>query len=118
MGTKVRLLAERYRSALRLRNAHYDGYADGAPPIRSVDRVLLEAAPAEPQRWNLGALETLVGRKLAESPHRSERIEEWRYYLIYLRSYAAMDGSLPASLDGLVADVFGTAPTVTLAPAA
>jgi hypothetical protein len=113
MGTKVRLLAERYRHALRLRNAHYEDYADGAPPIRSVDRVLLDGAPA-PQRWNLGALEAHVGRKLAEAPEKRERVEEWRYYLIYLRSYAALDGSLPASLDGLVTDVFGEAPVFAL----
>jgi hypothetical protein len=54
---------------------------------------------------------------MAESPHRLERIEEWRYYLIYLRSYAAMDGSLPPSLDGLVADVFGDATPAALVPA-
>ena len=31
--------------------------------------------------------------------------EDWRYYLVYLRDYAAVNGALPANFDGLVGDV-------------
>lgn len=59
-------------------------------------------SPVEGQ-WNLDRLERLVDQHGAEFP---ERVEEWRYYLLYLRDYAQADGSLPRSFDTLVAEVF------------
>jgi capsular polysaccharide biosynthesis protein len=52
---------------------------------------------------NVLALDRLVEQRAPEFP---DRAEEWRYYVVYLRDFAGPDGSLPASLAGLVADVF------------
>ena len=36
-----------------------------------------------------------------------EQLEEWRWYLQSLRDVADIGGRLPASVEGLVLDVFG-----------
>ena len=36
-----------------------------------------------------------------------EHAEEWSYYLVYLRDFAGIDNTLPASFEGLVLEVFG-----------
>ncbi len=66
----------------------------------------VEAAPAAPSggRWNLQDLVRLVEEN---SDASTDRAEEWRTYLFFLRGHAAADGSLPAQFDGLVNDVFG-----------
>lgn len=61
--------------------------------------------PAVAGAHNLVALERLVEE--AAAAHSADRVEEWRYYLLYLRDHAAIDGSLPESFDFLVWDVFG-----------
>ena len=58
----------------------------------------------EPGRWMLGAIDRLVERHGDEFP---ERIEEWRYYLVYLREFVGPDEVLPAEFDALVREVFG-----------
>jgi O-antigen ligase len=51
--------------------------------------------------YNLEDLERAVQENAGH-----ERAEEWAYYLLYLRDYAAVDGTLPSSFDALVDDVF------------
>jgi hypothetical protein len=36
-----------------------------------------------------------------------ERVEEWRYYLHFLREHTDVDGRLPATFDVLVDETFG-----------
>jgi capsular polysaccharide biosynthesis protein len=53
--------------------------------------------------YNLVALEQLVDERGSAFP---ERLEEWSSYLYFLREYAASDGAVPASFDGLIHDTF------------
>jgi len=55
-------------------------------------------------RWSLGELERLVEDNGSDHP---ELVEEWRYYLLYLRDFAGPGGRLPGSFDALVAEAFG-----------
>jgi capsular polysaccharide biosynthesis protein len=54
-------------------------------------------------RRNVRVLEQLVETRGPEFP---DRVDEWRYYVVYLGDFAAPDGALPESLAGLVDDVF------------
>jgi capsular polysaccharide biosynthesis protein len=58
--------------------------------------------PGNPRR-NVRVLEQLVESR---GPEFADRVDEWRYYVVYLRDFAAPDGTLPESLAGLVDDVF------------
>jgi capsular polysaccharide biosynthesis protein len=58
--------------------------------------------PGNPRR-NVRVLEQLVENRGPEFP---DRVDEWRYYVVYLHDFAAPDGTLPESLAGLVDDVF------------
>jgi hypothetical protein len=69
-----------------------------------------ETAEARPSRvpvpeggWNLNRLERLIEDRASAHP---TRIDEWRYYIIYLREFADLGGSLPRSFDWLVYDAF------------
>ena len=53
--------------------------------------------------YNLVALEQLVDERGDAFP---ERLEEWSSYLYFLREYAAADGAVPQSFDGLIQDTF------------
>jgi capsular polysaccharide biosynthesis protein len=53
--------------------------------------------------FNLVTLERLVEERGRDFPHR---VEEWSSYLYFLRDYAAPDGSVPASFDGLIQETF------------
>jgi hypothetical protein len=53
--------------------------------------------------YNLADIEAAVDALPADD----DRVEEWRYYVVYLREYASADGALPRSFDSLVYDVFG-----------
>jgi len=53
---------------------------------------------------NIDALAQLVDEHADAYP---ERAEEWQMYVAYLRDFAAEDGRLPSSFDGLVGEVFG-----------
>ena len=54
-------------------------------------------------RWNLDELERRVENNASRHP---DRIEEWRYYILYLRGFAGPGGGLPRSFDALVEEVF------------
>jgi O-antigen ligase len=73
------------------------------PPPPALAAVPASAGP-EAGGHRLEDLERLVAARGDEHP---ERVEEWRYYLLYLRDYSDPDGYLPASVDWLIADVFG-----------
>jgi hypothetical protein len=80
-------------------------------PEREPEPVPVEAAaPAPPAvaagrgSWNLEALEHVV--RAQENPDPA-RYEEWTTYLYFLRDHADSDGTLPATFDSLVGDVFG-----------
>ena len=65
-----------------------------------------EAEPALPPRtgtWNLNELQTAVDAYPDPTP---EQAENWRTYLYFVREHATPDGTLPRSLDPLIADVF------------
>ena len=62
-----------------------------------------DGAPGS-SRWSLGDLERLVEDNASDHP---ELVEEWRYYLLYLREFAGPGGHLPGSFDALVAEAFG-----------
>jgi hypothetical protein len=61
------------------------------------------ALPARPGTWNLNELQKAVD---AYTGATSEQAENWRTYLYFLREHASPDGTLPRSLDPLIADVF------------
>lgn len=54
--------------------------------------------------WNLHDLQRAFDAQTGAS---SEKVEEWRSYLFFLREHALPDGSLPRSFDGLLSEVFG-----------
>lgn len=54
-------------------------------------------------RFTVDELATLMERR---SDEFRDRIEEWQYYLLSLRSVATSDGRLPESVEYLVEDVF------------
>jgi DNA repair exonuclease SbcCD ATPase subunit len=71
-----------------------------------------EAVPPEPEPesvqrpggWTMQELDRAVTQH-ADAHH--DRVEEWRYYLHFLREHADVDGRLPSTFDGLVAETFG-----------
>ena len=60
--------------------------------------------PPPPGGWNLNRIERLVEEHAAANP---QRVDEWRYYLLYLREHAEIGGALPRSFDWLVWEAFG-----------
>jgi hypothetical protein len=75
-----------------------------SPPARTIVAPAVRRAPSRVERRRIESLERLVR---AHSSRASEREEERRYTLLYLRGYAGLDGRLPPSFDSLVDDVFG-----------
>jgi hypothetical protein len=71
--------------------------------IEDTQEIVLEAVPPA-GGWNLNRIERLVESNAEANP---ERVAEWRYYLLYLREFAEIGGSLPSSFDRLVWDAFG-----------
>jgi hypothetical protein len=71
-----------------------------------------EAAPPEPEPegvqrpggWTMQELDRAVTQHADAYP---DRVEEWRYYLHFLREHTGVDGRLPPTFDGLVAETFG-----------
>jgi len=61
-------------------------------------------APVEPGGWTIQALERLVEEHGNEHP---DRVEEWRYYVHFLREHAGPEGALPSSFDALIDETFG-----------
>ena len=78
------------------------------PPVpEPVSTPVTEAESALPPRtgtWNLNELQTAVDAYADPTP---EQAESWRTYLYFVREHASPDGTLPRSLDPLIADVFG-----------
>src|SRR5207237_1640937 len=75
-------------------------------PARAAAPQPLAARPVDGV-WNVGELERLVRER--GSQVASETREEWSLYVRYLRDFAASDGTLPATFDWLVSDVFASA---------
>jgi len=80
-----------------------------APPPRAPEPVSVpevEPEPTLPPRtgtWNLNELQAAVDAYADPTP---EQAENWRTYLYFVREHASPDGTLPRSLDPLIADVF------------
>jgi hypothetical protein len=80
-----------------------------APPPRPPEPVSVpqvDTEPALPPRtgtWNLNELQAAVDAYADPTP---EQAENWRTYLYFVREHASPDGTLPRSLDPLIADVF------------
>jgi DNA repair exonuclease SbcCD ATPase subunit len=66
--------------------------------------VIVPQYPVPEGGWNLNRIERLVEEHAAANP---ARVDEWRYYLLYLREFAEINGALPRSFDWLVLDAFG-----------
>jgi len=83
-----------------------------APPPPVPEPVSAPEAEAEPAlatragTWNLNELQKAVEAHTDATP---EQAESWRTYLYFVREHASPDGTLPRSLDPLVADIFGEA---------
>jgi hypothetical protein len=77
------------------------------PPVPApVPAPKAEAEPSLPLRagtWNLNDLQRAVD---AQTGATQEQVESWRTYLYFVREHASPDGTLPRSLDPLIADVF------------
>jgi hypothetical protein len=66
-----------------------------------------EAEPGLPARagtWNLNEIQRAVDAHIGSVT--PDRAESWRTYLYFIREHASPDGTLPSSLDPLIADVF------------
>ena len=66
-----------------------------------------EAEPALPTRtgtWNLSDIQRAVDERSGTAT--PEQAESWRTYLYFIREHSSPDGTLPRSLDPLIADVF------------
>ena len=53
--------------------------------------------------WTIDVLERLVAERGDSFP---DKVEEWRYYVVFLGEHAGPDGSLPASFDFLIEETF------------
>jgi len=74
-------------------------------PGRRLEPIPLLRHGAAPEGgWNLDRLERWIEERGDRFPGR---VEEWRYYIVYMRDFANVDGVLPSSFDRLVWDVFG-----------
>ena len=74
------------------------------PPIPA--REAESALATRTGTWNLHDLQRAVDAQTDATP---EQVENRRTYLYFLREHASVDGSLPRSLDPLIADIFGEA---------
>jgi hypothetical protein len=61
------------------------------------------AVPAGFATFNVETLSSLVERRGHEFP---DRADEWHWTILSLRDVADISGALPASVDGVVRDVF------------
>jgi hypothetical protein len=61
------------------------------------------ATVSRPGGWTIQALEQLVAERGEAFP---DQVEEWRYYVHFLREHAGTNGELPASFDYLIEDTF------------
>jgi hypothetical protein len=117
LGGRVSSLEERERR-FTARSAELDARAreldERAEAVAQRERELeaREAAPPEPEPatahppggWTIQDLDRAVVQHADAHP---ERVEEWRYYLHFLREHADVDGRLPPTFDSLVDETFG-----------
>jgi capsular polysaccharide biosynthesis protein len=101
LGEHERKLAERERE-LAERAAVLE------PPAAPEPEPVPVAAPApvtvrQPGSWTIQQLERVVADRGAAHP---DTVEEWRYYVHFLRDYAGIDGELPSSFDALIEETF------------
>jgi capsular polysaccharide biosynthesis protein len=100
-------VAVREREAAAEQEAAAAAAAAAAEEAKAAEAAIPPAPP--PARngvrgcYNLVTLEQLVDERGSAFP---ERLEEWSSYLYFLREYAAADGAVPASFDGLIDDTF------------
>lgn len=95
----------RAEQALLKARDQIDAVKPSAAPVAPVEAAPEPPAPAhDDASRNVESLAALVSRHAAEFP---EQAEEWRWYVQSLRDVAEIDGRLPASVEGLVLDVFG-----------
>jgi hypothetical protein len=96
-------LAVREREAA----AEQEAAAAAAEEAKAAEAAIPPAPPAAANgvrgSYNLVTLEQLVDERGSAFP---DRLEEWSSYLYFLREYAAADGVVPASFDGLIHDTF------------
>jgi hypothetical protein len=78
------------------------------PPVpEPVSAPAPEAGPALRARagtWNLNEIQTAVDAHIGSVT--PDEADSWRAYLYFIREHASADGTLPRSLDPLIADVF------------
>lgn len=81
-----------------------------AAALAARERKLEEAEPGRASartngagRHSVAELEELVARRRGEYP---DRLDEWQFYLFFLRDYASADGRLPAAFDRLIDAAF------------
>src|SRR5436853_553899 len=67
-------------------------------PVGEITEELVGPPPVPTGGWNLNRIEKLVEAHAAGNPARAD---EWRYYLLYLREFAEINGTLPRSFDWL-----------------
>lgn len=99
LALRERELADQ-QTALAEREAELERREQEPPPEPEPEP---EPAPGEPGAFRIEELERLVADHGSRYP---DRIEEWRYYVHFLREHAAADGTLPASFDYLIDETF------------
>jgi hypothetical protein len=72
-------------------------------PVPELVGELEPALSARAGTWNLNDLQRAVDAQTDATP---QELENWRTYLYFIREHASPDGSLPRSMDALIADVF------------
>ena len=105
VASNQRELADR-ATQIAASKSELEALAAAQPPPLPEPAPDAEAEPALPAQvgsWNLNELQTAVDAYTEATP---EQAETWRTYLYFVREHASPDGTLPRSLDPLIADVF------------
>jgi hypothetical protein len=107
LASSERKLADRAAEiAMSKRELEVLAAAPPPPMPQPVSPPQVETEPALLPRtgtWNLNELQAAVDAYADPTP---EQAENWRTYLYFVREHASPDGTLPRSLDPLIADVF------------
>jgi len=107
LASSERKLADRAAEiAMSKRELEVLAAAPPPPPPEPVSVPQVDSEPTLPPRtgtWNLNELQAAVDAYADPTP---EQAENWRTYLYFVREHASPDGTLPRSLDPLIADVF------------
>jgi hypothetical protein len=93
------------REAVKRAAAEPEPEPDPEPEPKPEPQPILERRPSLRSRWTLDDLEELVRKHRGSDPARDR---EWTTYLFFLREHAFVDGTLPASFDPLISEVFGS----------